>query len=180
MPLRPETCRTFHRHLYAGWNETVRLLKRGDDQLAGMVTEYTLFDCRWARVFKTGQPIGGKRRYDAALRPGIIAVVLGYRGAILAAALLPAVAATFALLVVPSDTVAKKASTEVRDEARTRGVSTAFFRSFSGQFYLAIFFGFALFAFGERGAAAFPTLRWISWSFRHHIDMTSRNSAMCV
>lgn len=64
MPLRPETCRTFHRHLYAGWNETVRLLKRGDDQLAGMVTEYTLFDCRWARVFKTGQPIATQMSSD--------------------------------------------------------------------------------------------------------------------
>jgi len=57
MPLRPELCRTFHRTLYAGWNQTVTLLKRGDDQQQGTVTAYTLRNCRWSRIISTGEQI---------------------------------------------------------------------------------------------------------------------------
>ncbi len=60
MPLRPENCRTFHRHLYIGWNEVFTLLKRGDDMSASQVTTYTLYDCRPSRIFKTGEPIAGQ------------------------------------------------------------------------------------------------------------------------
>lgn len=60
MPLRPELVRTFHRCLFSGWNQTVQLLKRKDDQQAGTVTRYELYDCYWGLVTKSGQPIKGE------------------------------------------------------------------------------------------------------------------------
>ena len=50
--------RTFHRTLYGpGILETVTLLKRGNDQKQGTVTSYTLYDCRWSMIHKTGNTI---------------------------------------------------------------------------------------------------------------------------
>lgn len=49
--------RGFHRFLYAGQLSKVRLIKRGDDQLEGAQTNLTLFDVRWSRYSKTGEPI---------------------------------------------------------------------------------------------------------------------------
>ncbi len=64
MPLNPQNCRFFHRTLYAGWNETVTLLKRADDMQAHQVTPYVLYDVRWSKIFKTGQPIAGQMSSD--------------------------------------------------------------------------------------------------------------------
>lgn len=58
MPLTRYNTRTFHRHLYGpGILETVTLYKRDDDQSAGTVRAVTLFDVRFSRVFKTGEPL---------------------------------------------------------------------------------------------------------------------------
>lgn len=58
MPLRRENTRLFHRTLYGpGILETVRLLKRKDDQLQGTVTAYTLYNCRRSKTHKTKETI---------------------------------------------------------------------------------------------------------------------------
>jgi hypothetical protein len=61
MPLNEKNTRTFHRTLYGGTGmlQTVTLLKRDDDQRQGNVTAYKLFQVRWSRIFKTGEPILG-------------------------------------------------------------------------------------------------------------------------
>jgi len=59
MPLRRSTTRTFHRTLYAGMLESVRLLKRGDNQQQGTVTPYVLYQCRRSAISKTGQTLDG-------------------------------------------------------------------------------------------------------------------------
>ena len=55
--LNREHLRTFHRKLYAGFNETVILRKRGDDQLASQSVTVHLYECRWSRIFRTKEPI---------------------------------------------------------------------------------------------------------------------------
>ena len=53
--------RGFMFHLYGGIGmlQTVTLYKRGDDQLEGTVTTYSLYPVRWSRITKSGQPIQG-------------------------------------------------------------------------------------------------------------------------
>lgn len=60
MPLNRRTTRTFHRRLYATELESVTLLKRKDDQKQGTVTSHKLFQCRWSRTIKTGEPLAGE------------------------------------------------------------------------------------------------------------------------
>lgn len=60
MPMRPENQRTFHRCLFAGWNETVTLRKRNDDMDAFIITDYVLYDVLPGMVTKTGEPIAGQ------------------------------------------------------------------------------------------------------------------------
>lgn len=57
MPINRKNQKTFHRHLYAGMNETVTLHKRGNDQRQGTVTKYLLFQCRWSKIYKAGEPL---------------------------------------------------------------------------------------------------------------------------
>lgn len=64
MALTRHTTRTFHRKLYAGWNQTVRLLKRGDNQKQGTVTSYLLFDVRRERTTKQSQTIQAEMSAD--------------------------------------------------------------------------------------------------------------------
>ncbi len=59
MPLNKQNTRTFHRTLYGTILESVTLLKRGPDQQQGTVTAYGLHQCRWSRIYKTGQPLQG-------------------------------------------------------------------------------------------------------------------------
>lgn len=59
MPLNKDNTRTFHRTLYAGQLETVTLLKRDDDQQEGTVRSVVLFDVRFSRIRKAGQPLRG-------------------------------------------------------------------------------------------------------------------------
>lgn len=55
--LNDQHLRTFHRKLYGGFNETVTLYKRGDNQQAGTVTVRKLFECRWSRIFTSKEPL---------------------------------------------------------------------------------------------------------------------------
>ncbi len=59
MVLNRKTTRTFHRTLYATELESVTLFKRKDDQRGGVITTYVLYQCRWSRVHKQGQILGG-------------------------------------------------------------------------------------------------------------------------
>ncbi len=61
MALGKKDFRSFHKHLYAGLDvlETVTLLRREDNQQAGTVTKFLLFNCRFSRIFRAGQEIDG-------------------------------------------------------------------------------------------------------------------------
>lgn len=60
MPLTRDNCKFFQRTLYGpGILEKVTLLKRNDDMDASVVTSYLIFDIRWSRTIKSGQPIAG-------------------------------------------------------------------------------------------------------------------------
>ncbi len=58
--------RSFTPKLYAGVGclETVTLLRRGDNQNAGQVTTFLLFNVRMGRIFQTGQEIDGTLSSD--------------------------------------------------------------------------------------------------------------------
>lgn len=64
MPLNRRNQRVFHRTLFAGMNQTVTLLKRGDDLQQGTVTAYTLFQVRRSLISKTGEQIVGGTQSD--------------------------------------------------------------------------------------------------------------------
>jgi hypothetical protein len=59
MPLTPKTTRHFYRTLYSGEMQKIRFLKRGDNQQAGTVTAYILFNCRAGDIIRTGEIIDG-------------------------------------------------------------------------------------------------------------------------
>ena len=59
MPLNKRNTKTFHRVLYSTEMESVTLLKREDDQREGVVTSLILYQCRWSRIFKQGEPYQG-------------------------------------------------------------------------------------------------------------------------
>lgn len=59
MPLRRNNTKFFHRTLFAGQLETVRLLKRKDNQNQGVVTPYLLFQCRRSLITKTAETLQG-------------------------------------------------------------------------------------------------------------------------
>jgi hypothetical protein len=80
MPLRPGLVRTFHRTLFAGWNQMVTLLKRGDDQNEGTVTQYKLFNCRWSMIASTGEMIQADMTADHRRILHIPRIELDYNG----------------------------------------------------------------------------------------------------
>lgn len=59
MPLNRDNLRTFHTGLYGTLLESVVLYKRGDDQRQGTVTTYRLWDVRWSKTYKSGEPLQG-------------------------------------------------------------------------------------------------------------------------
>lgn len=59
MGLRRRNTHVYHRRLYAGQLESIKLYKRGNDQQEGTVTVYVLFQCRRGQIQKQGQPIQG-------------------------------------------------------------------------------------------------------------------------
>ncbi len=60
MPLRKNNTRTFHRPLYAGELQSIRLLKRENDLRESVIRSYVLFDCRHRPISKSGQPVQGE------------------------------------------------------------------------------------------------------------------------
>jgi DHA1 family multidrug resistance protein-like MFS transporter len=73
-----------------------------------------------------------------------LAVLLGFRGAIFVAALLPAIAATAVLFFVPKDKVGREAPSEAAGEDQP--ALEPFSKSLSLQFAIAVFLSFLLFA----------------------------------
>jgi DHA1 family multidrug resistance protein-like MFS transporter len=73
-----------------------------------------------------------------------LAVLLGFRGAIFVAALLPAIAATAVLFMVPKDRVGPEVPAEVTGEDKP--ALEPFSKSLSLQFAIAVFLSFLLFA----------------------------------
>ena len=59
VPINRENSHVFHRSLYAGQLEEVKLLKRDDDQRQGTVRAVILFDCKWSSIRKAGQTLDG-------------------------------------------------------------------------------------------------------------------------
>jgi hypothetical protein len=59
MTLNRDTVNDFHVMLYAGILETVTVLKRDDDQASGTVRSVELYEVRWSRIHKSGEPIAG-------------------------------------------------------------------------------------------------------------------------
>lgn len=57
MTIRRNTSRTFHRRLYAGQMEKLKILKRNDDQQQGTVVALVMYQCRRSDVMKTGEPL---------------------------------------------------------------------------------------------------------------------------
>jgi DHA1 family multidrug resistance protein-like MFS transporter len=89
--------------------------------------------------------VNGAQYLGSTVGPAIgaaLAIVAGYRGAIVAAAVMPAMAALVVLFVVPADRVAAR-QTEV---TTTDGPGRPLWRTLTGQFYLAIFIYFLIFA----------------------------------
>lgn len=59
MPLRKNNTRVFHRALYCGELEKIRLLHHNDDFHASTITASTLFNCRRGPTQRGGEPIQG-------------------------------------------------------------------------------------------------------------------------
>ena len=57
--LRREMTHTFHRVLYGGQTERIRLHKRDDDQRQGTIATHVLYDVRRSAINKTGQTLDG-------------------------------------------------------------------------------------------------------------------------
>lgn len=67
MPLNKRNTRVFHRTLFSGQLEKIKLLKRDDDQRQGIVTEYILFQCRKGKYRKSGQTLDGEMNSSHAV-----------------------------------------------------------------------------------------------------------------
>lgn len=84
------------------------------------------------------------------------AVFLGFRGAIVASAILPALAATWIIFAVPRDRVAPKAVAAVARSGRRVRVSLDWARGFNRLFWVAVLLYFGLFALNQLVRVATP------------------------
>jgi len=104
-------------------------------------------------VVTGGQYLGG------TLGPAVgavLAATMGYRGAIICSALLPALAATWTVLAVPRDAVAPRVAAATRKAGRRFRVSLDWARGFSAQFWVAVALYFGLFALSQLVRVATP------------------------
>lgn len=86
-----------------------------------------------------------------------LAIVFGLRGAIIAAAIMPALAATLVVFMVPRDRVQKRGdATESTGGEAVVQEDPNFWKSLSFQFYLALFLYFFLFAMTQMVRLATP------------------------
>ena len=84
------------------------------------------------------------------------AVYLGFRGAIVASAILPALAATWIIFAVPRDRVAPKAVAAVAPTGRRFRLSLDWARGFNRLFWVAVLLYFGLFALNQLVRVATP------------------------
>jgi len=92
--------------------------------------------------------VNGAQYLGSTLGPAIgagLALLFDYRGAIIAASIMPALSALVVLFVVPPDRVAPPSSLK----SPGGEPETSFWRSLSGQFYLALFVFFLVFALNQ-------------------------------
>ena len=104
-------------------------------------------------VVTGGQYLGG------TLGPAVgalLAATLGYRGAIICSALLPALAATWIVFAVPRDVIAPRAKAVTGAAGRSFRLSLAWARGFSAQFWVAVALYFGLFALNQLVRVATP------------------------
>lgn len=64
MPLNRINQRSFHRRLYAGMLESIKILKRGPNQQGGTITTYILHECRRSQIRRTGEIRDGEQTMD--------------------------------------------------------------------------------------------------------------------
>lgn len=120
------------------------------------LTSVSVPDARLNRslgVVTGGQYLGG------TLGPAVgalLAATLGYRGAIICSALLPAFAATWILFAVPRDAVAPRVRQALATSRRRVGLSPGWTRGFSFQFWVAVGLYFGLFALNQLVRVATP------------------------
>ncbi len=104
--------------------------------------------------------VTGGQYLGSTLGPAVgalLAIGFGYRGAIVASAVLPALAATWIIFAVPRDSVAPRAVRAV-GAAGGRGFkfSMAWIKGFSRPFWVAVFVYFGLFALNQFVRVATP------------------------
>jgi MFS transporter, DHA1 family, multidrug resistance protein len=85
-----------------------------------------------------------------------LAIVFGLRGAIVAAAIMPALAATLVVFMVPRDRVSKTPQPAANADGEPQPQAPSFWKSLSFQFYLALFLYFFLFAMTQMVRLATP------------------------
>lgn len=103
--------------------------------------------------------VTGGQYLGSTLGPAVgalLATVMGYRGAIVMSALLPALAATWIIFAVPRDAVAPRAARAAHTAATRRERSTGWITGFSGPFWVAVFLYFGLFALNQFVRVATP------------------------
>ncbi len=120
------------------------------------LTSVSVPDARLNRslgVVTGGQYLGG------TLGPAVgalLAATLGYRGAIICSALLPAFAAAWIIFAVPRDAVAPRAKAAIETSRRRIGLSFGWAKGFSVQFWVAVGLYFGLFALNQLVRVATP------------------------
>ena len=105
-------------------------------------------------IVTAGQYLGGTLGPFAG---GLLAWGFGFRGAIVASAVLPAVAATWIVFAVPRDAVAPRLARTRQNSQRPRvDLSAGWARGFGRIFWVAVFLYFGLFALNQLIRVATP------------------------
>lgn len=113
-----------------------------------------------ARLNRSLGVVTGGQYLGSTLGPAVgalLAIGFGYRGAIVASAVLPALAATWIIFAVPRDAVAPRLVRAAAGAGTRRlRVSTGWVRGFSTPFWVAVFLYFGLFALNQFVRVATP------------------------
>jgi DHA1 family multidrug resistance protein-like MFS transporter len=113
-----------------------------------------------ARLNRSLGVVTGGQYLGSTLGPAVgavLAIGFGYRGAIVASAVLPALAATWIIFAVPRDSIAPRA-VRAAGAAGGRGlqVSMGWIKGFARPFWVAVFLYFGLFALNQFVRVATP------------------------